>query len=157
MLLILVTTHSLYVVFHFPLPPSAAFMLCVCQHVVFCSQLPRPLLFRFDFLFVVCVVFVLSFVFRFLSIQPDSLSEALDLSGILAVFFCGLTLSHYAWHSLGENAQVCFVRACVHRMRVFALIANAVLIFAPHPSTTLCWSEWQRRFRLSSLGYTQAN
>ncbi|CAB1118081.1 unnamed protein product [Ectocarpus sp. CCAP 1310/34] len=35
-----------------------------------------------------------------------SLSEALDLSGILAVFFCGLTLSHYAWHSLGENAQV---------------------------------------------------
>ncbi|CAM9369517.1 unnamed protein product [Pylaiella littoralis] len=35
-----------------------------------------------------------------------SLSEALELSGILAVFFCGLTLSHYAWHSLGENAQV---------------------------------------------------
>ncbi|CAN0550258.1 unnamed protein product, partial [Ectocarpus sp. 12 AP-2014] len=34
------------------------------------------------------------------------LSEALDLSGILAVFFCGLTLSHYAWHSLEENAQV---------------------------------------------------
>ncbi|CAN0058091.1 unnamed protein product [Scytosiphon promiscuus] len=40
-----------------------------------------------------------------------SLSEALDLSGILAVFFCGLTLSHYAWHSLGENAQV---RGVVH-------------------------------------------
>ncbi|CAM9968708.1 unnamed protein product [Ascophyllum nodosum] len=34
-----------------------------------------------------------------------SLSEALDLSGILAVFFCGLTLSHYAWHSLAERAQ----------------------------------------------------
>ncbi|CAM9484335.1 unnamed protein product [Phaeothamnion confervicola] len=34
-----------------------------------------------------------------------SLSEALELSGILAVFFCGLTLSHYAWHSLGPEAQ----------------------------------------------------
>lgn len=43
----------------------------------------------------------------FVSVQSNSLSEALDLSGILAVFFCGLTLSHYAWHSLGENAQVC--------------------------------------------------
>jgi NhaP-type Na+/H+ or K+/H+ antiporter len=33
------------------------------------------------------------------------ISEALELSGILAVFFCGLTLSHYAWHSLGSEAQ----------------------------------------------------
>jgi NhaP-type Na+/H+ or K+/H+ antiporter len=35
-----------------------------------------------------------------------SVSEAMDLSGILTVFFCGLTLSHYAWHSLGTEAQV---------------------------------------------------
>jgi NhaP-type Na+/H+ or K+/H+ antiporter len=34
-----------------------------------------------------------------------SISEALELSGVLAVFFCGLTLSHYAWHSLGLEAQ----------------------------------------------------
>ena len=30
-----------------------------------------------------------------------SISEALELSGVLSVFFCGLTLSHYAWHNLG--------------------------------------------------------
>mmetsp|Transcript_9151 Transcript_9151/g.13737 ORF Transcript_9151/g.13737 Transcript_9151/m.13737 type:complete len:586 (-) Transcript_9151:36-1793(-) len=35
-----------------------------------------------------------------------SISELLGLSGVLTVFFCGLTLSHYAWHSLGTEAQV---------------------------------------------------
>jgi len=35
-----------------------------------------------------------------------SLSEALGASGILAVFFCGITMSHYAWHSLSDKAKV---------------------------------------------------
>ncbi|CAM9166634.1 unnamed protein product, partial [Chrysoparadoxa australica] len=34
-----------------------------------------------------------------------SLAEALHLSGILAVFFCGFTMSHYAWHSLSPDAK----------------------------------------------------
>ncbi len=35
-----------------------------------------------------------------------SMSEVFDLSGILSVFFCGVTLSHYAWHSLSDAAQI---------------------------------------------------
>ena len=33
------------------------------------------------------------------------LSDAFAYSGVLTVFFCGLTMSHYAWHSLSESAQ----------------------------------------------------
>jgi len=32
--------------------------------------------------------------------------EALGLSGVLSVFFCGITLSHYAWYSLSPKAQI---------------------------------------------------
>ncbi len=35
-----------------------------------------------------------------------SMSEVFDLSGILSVFFCGVSLSHYAWHSLSDAAQI---------------------------------------------------
>lgn len=49
-----------------------------------------------------CIIFLPSCII----LRRKSLSEGLELSGILAVFFCGLTLSHYAWHSLGEEAQV---------------------------------------------------
>ncbi|CAN0559480.1 unnamed protein product, partial [Ectocarpus sp. 12 AP-2014] len=54
------------------------------------------------------------------------LSEALDLSGILAVFFCGLTLSHYAWHSLEENAQV----SCRVALVTISMIAEAYCFVA---------------------------
>ncbi|GMH89432.1 hypothetical protein TL16_g11455 [Triparma laevis f. inornata] len=33
------------------------------------------------------------------------ISDAFHYSGVLTVFFSGLTLSHYAWHSLGEKAK----------------------------------------------------
>lgn len=41
-------------------------------------------------------------------------AEALQLSAILAVFFCGIAMSHYTWHSLSPAAKVraCWVRAC---------------------------------------------
>lgn len=26
-----------------------------------------------------------------------AISEAIDLSGIMALFFCGIVMSHYAW------------------------------------------------------------
>ncbi|XP_043688328.1 sodium/hydrogen exchanger 4 [Telopea speciosissima] len=34
------------------------------------------------------------------------LSELLNLSGILTVFFCGIVMSHYAWHNLTENSRI---------------------------------------------------
>lgn len=35
-----------------------------------------------------------------------SVGEALDLSGIFTVFFAGITMSHYTWHSLSPSAKV---------------------------------------------------
>ncbi|KAB1226984.1 Sodium/hydrogen exchanger 4 [Morella rubra] len=34
------------------------------------------------------------------------LAELLNLSGILTVFFCGILMSHYAWHNLSESSKV---------------------------------------------------
>ena len=34
-------------------------------------------------------------------------SDAMGYSGVLTVFFSGLTMSHYAWHSLSADAQKC--------------------------------------------------
>ncbi|XP_010270130.1 PREDICTED: sodium/hydrogen exchanger 4 isoform X2 [Nelumbo nucifera] len=34
------------------------------------------------------------------------LSELLHLSGILTVFFCGIVMSHYAWHNVSENSRI---------------------------------------------------
>lgn len=33
-------------------------------------------------------------------------AEAFELSPILSVFFAGVTMSHYTWHSLSPEAQV---------------------------------------------------
>ncbi|XP_065862488.1 sodium/hydrogen exchanger 4 isoform X2 [Euphorbia lathyris] len=34
------------------------------------------------------------------------LAELLELSGILTVFFCGILMSHYAWHNLTESSRI---------------------------------------------------
>ncbi|XVF03726.1 hypothetical protein REPUB_Repub05bG0018600 [Reevesia pubescens] len=34
------------------------------------------------------------------------LAELLDLSGILTVFFCGILMSHYAWHNVTESLRI---------------------------------------------------
>ncbi|KAG2611060.1 hypothetical protein PVAP13_4KG114200 [Panicum virgatum] len=34
------------------------------------------------------------------------LAELLDLSGILTVFFCGIVMSHYAWHNVTANSRI---------------------------------------------------
>ncbi|KAL4185288.1 hypothetical protein AMTRI_Chr10g229980 [Amborella trichopoda] len=34
------------------------------------------------------------------------LAELLHLSGILTVFFCGIVMSHYAWHNVTENSRI---------------------------------------------------
>jgi NhaP-type Na+/H+ or K+/H+ antiporter len=47
----------------------------------------------------------------------------LDLSGILSIFFCGITMSHYTWHSISASARV----MSVHNFRVLATIAEMFL------------------------------
>nr|WFD52758.1 NHX12 [Nitraria sibirica] len=34
------------------------------------------------------------------------LAELLELSGILTVFFCGIFMSHYAWHNVTESSRI---------------------------------------------------
>ncbi|KAJ4841181.1 Sodium/hydrogen exchanger 4 [Turnera subulata] len=34
------------------------------------------------------------------------LAELCDLSGILTVFFCGILMSHYAWHNVTESSRI---------------------------------------------------
>ncbi|GAB4846065.1 Sodium/hydrogen exchanger 4 [Ancistrocladus abbreviatus] len=34
------------------------------------------------------------------------LAELFQLSGILTVFFCGIVMSHYAWHNVTENSRI---------------------------------------------------
>ncbi|XP_059443189.1 sodium/hydrogen exchanger 4-like [Corylus avellana] len=34
------------------------------------------------------------------------LAELLQLSGILTVFFCGILMSHYAWHNVSESSRI---------------------------------------------------
>ncbi|KAL9262771.1 Sodium/hydrogen exchanger 4-like protein [Drosera capensis] len=34
------------------------------------------------------------------------LAELLHLSGILTVFFCGIVMSHYAWHNITESSRI---------------------------------------------------
>lgn len=33
-------------------------------------------------------------------------AELFELSGILTVFFCGIVMSHYAWHNVTENSRI---------------------------------------------------
>lgn len=42
-----------------------------------------------------------------------SLAERCGLSGILAVFICGATMSHYTWHSLSPSAKVITGAPCL--------------------------------------------
>jgi hypothetical protein len=32
--------------------------------------------------------------------------QLLELSGILTVFFCGIVMSHYAWHNVTESSRI---------------------------------------------------
>uniref|UniRef100_A0A0A0LEG8 Cation/H+ exchanger transmembrane domain-containing protein n=1 Tax=Cucumis sativus TaxID=3659 RepID=A0A0A0LEG8_CUCSA len=34
------------------------------------------------------------------------LAELLELSGILTVFFCGIIMSHYAWHNVTDSSRI---------------------------------------------------
>jgi hypothetical protein len=47
--------------------------------------------------------------YKFFSYEPDSIrssAQFLNLSGILTVFFCGIVMSHYAWHNVTESSRI---------------------------------------------------
>lgn len=50
-------------------------------------------------------------------------AATLDLSAIIAVFFCGITMSHYTWHSLSPAAQ----SLGLHSFRVVSSLMEMIL------------------------------
>jgi solute carrier family 9 (sodium/hydrogen exchanger), member 8 len=54
------------------------------------------------------------------------LAEWCNLSGVFSTFFCGLTMSHYAWHSLSPSAKV----ASVHAFRVLSFLAELCMFLS---------------------------
>ncbi|KAF3326234.1 sodium/hydrogen exchanger 2-like protein [Carex littledalei] len=51
------------------------------------------------------------------------LTELLDLSGILTVFFCGIVMSHYTWHNVTESSRV----TTKHAFATLSFIAETFL------------------------------
>lgn len=51
------------------------------------------------------------------------IAESADLSGAFAIFFCGITMSHYTWHSISPSARV----MAVHNFRAIANVAEIFL------------------------------
>ncbi|CAN6479191.1 unnamed protein product [Victoria cruziana] len=50
-------------------------------------------------------------------------AELLHLSGILTVFFCGIVMSHYAWHNTAENSRI----ATRHTFAAMSFIAETFI------------------------------
>lgn len=64
----------------------------VSTHHLICKFLP-PYIFLND-----CSYFIIRL--NYISFQ------VFELSGILTVFFCGIVMSHYAWHNVTHSSQV---------------------------------------------------
>ncbi|XP_066925073.1 sodium/hydrogen exchanger 8-like [Clytia hemisphaerica] len=63
---------------------------------------------------------VTMFIFAYM---PYGLSEGLELSGIMAILLCGITMSHYAHFNLSPMGQI----AVQHVFRVLALVAETMV------------------------------
>lgn len=85
--------------------------------------------------------FALVFLFAYLSY---SLAEVLGMSGVMALFFCGICMSHYGWYSMSKSSRI----ATVSAFRSFALISETFIfaylgmaaVVSLHPSYHLHWS-----------------
>ena len=64
-----------------------------------------------------------------------TLAEQLGLSGVFAIFFCGVAQSHYAWYSLSASAQV----VSLYTSRVLSVVAEIVLFLGTSLSL---FGEW---------------
>ncbi|KAK4767798.1 hypothetical protein SAY87_002939 [Trapa incisa] len=51
------------------------------------------------------------------------MAELLELSGILTVFFCGIIMSHYAWHNVTESSRV----TTKHVFAMMSLVAETFI------------------------------
>eukprot|EP00775_Hariotina_reticulata_P008651 gene8651-8832_t len=79
------------------------------------------------------------------------LADAADLSPILSLFFCGVTMSHYSWHSLGPAAQA----LAVHTFRVAASLMEMIL-YAYSGINVWTLSLWQQPAKQSQAHLLQA-
>lgn len=58
-----------------------------------------------------------------------AIGEALYLSGIMALFFCGIILSHYNWYNLSDASKV----ASAHVFKGFAMVGWANFVSHVEP------------------------
>ncbi|KAL8162539.1 hypothetical protein V2J09_014028 [Rumex salicifolius] len=65
-------------------------------------------------------------------------AELLELSGILTVFFCGIVMSHYAWHNVTENSRI----TTRHVFATMSFIAEA-FIFLYVGTDTFDMEKWR--------------
>ncbi|KAK1412531.1 hypothetical protein QVD17_33866 [Tagetes erecta] len=65
-------------------------------------------------------------------------ADMFALSGILAVFFCGIAMSHYAWHNVTDNSQV----TTKHSFATMSFIAE-VFIFLYVGMDSLDVAKWR--------------
>ncbi|XP_024965253.1 sodium/hydrogen exchanger 2-like [Cynara cardunculus var. scolymus] len=66
------------------------------------------------------------------------LAEVFGLSGILTVFFCGIVMSHYAWHNVTMNSQV----TTKHAFATMSFIAE-IFIFMYVGMDSLDMGKWR--------------
>lgn len=72
-----------------------------------------------------------------------ALSEVLSLSGIMSIFFCGLILAHYAWHSLSQKSQ----EGTDLVFKVMSQAAEAFTVtYLGMTITTISWDDWNLTF-----------
>lgn len=75
------------------------------------------------------------FVILFMALGSFQLCEYLELSGIIAIFFCGIIQSHYTWNNLSDLGRVMTPRvfhavASVSETFVFAYLGMACFAFS---------------------------
>ncbi|KAK3423885.1 hypothetical protein EUGRSUZ_F00635 [Eucalyptus grandis] len=55
------------------------------------------------------------------------LAELLELSGILTVFFCGILMSHYAWHNVTESSRITTRHVEWHVFAMMSFVAETFI------------------------------
>jgi sodium/hydrogen exchanger 8 len=75
-------------------------------------------------------------------------AEALQLSGIMSLFFCGIVLAHYNEHNLSVSSSV----TCEHFFKSFALIAEFfVFIYMGMGFCTGMFTTWDMTFSIIAI------
>lgn len=65
--------------------------------------------------------------------------QLFDLSGILTVFFCGIVMSHYTWHSMTDGSKVTtkWVNQIPKQPHLFLMYCGKNYLYLWH--IVLCW------------------